>query len=32
MKGYLSADLEGVAGVAHRDETDRLNPDYPPAK
>ncbi len=29
MKVFISADLEGVAGVAHWDETDKSHPDYP---
>jgi D-amino peptidase len=28
MKVYISADIEGVTGVTHWDEADRLNPDY----
>jgi len=28
MKVYLSADIEGVTGVTHWDEADRLKPDY----
>ena len=28
MKVYISADIEGVTGVSHWNETDRLNPDY----
>ncbi len=28
MKVYISADIEGVTGVSHWDETDRLKPDY----
>jgi len=28
MKVYISADIEGVTGVTHWDEADRLKPDY----
>lgn len=28
MRVYVSADIEGVAGIAHWNETDRSNPDY----
>jgi len=28
MKVYISADLEGVTGASHWDETDKLKPDY----
>jgi D-amino peptidase len=28
MKVYISADIEGITGVTHWDEADRLNPDY----
>jgi D-amino peptidase len=28
MKVYLSADMEGVAGIAHWDEATKTNPDY----
>ena len=30
MKVYISADIEGIAGIAHWDETTRWKPDYPP--
>lgn len=29
MKVYLSADIEGITGVSHWDETNRLKEDYP---
>ena len=28
MKVYISADIEGVTGTSHWDETDKLKPDY----
>ena len=28
MKVYISADIEGVTGASHWDETDKLKPDY----
>jgi D-amino peptidase len=28
MKVYISADIEGVTGSTHRDETDKANPDF----
>jgi D-amino peptidase len=30
MKIYISADIEGVAGIVHWDEATRWKPDYPP--
>ena len=28
MKIYISADIEGITGIAHWDETDETKPDY----
>ena len=30
MKVYISADIEGIAGIVHWDEATRWKPDYPP--
>jgi D-amino peptidase len=30
MKIYISADIEGIAGISHWDEATRWKPDYPP--
>ena len=30
MKVYISADIEGIAGIAHFDECNRAHPDWAP--